>query len=395
MKGTVRTRRRSLLAAAVVVWLVGSFAAIAGFVLAAAGGILLALLGPLAFVLTSFGAMRAVNRWQLERRGLVRGDATGLWLDDELVVDRKHVRYAHVVPTDAAATTVRFAGRLLSKEVDVASEEEARALLASMRLEHGQSVARYGVQWGSFRGMLATVGGTLAALAAALALAILAPSGPSAALVVLTWATMIVLGLRASTEILVGADGVRLRRRLSRERFVPFHAIAKVTMEGRDLAFHLRHGEVLRVHHESSSKPRFGVELANAAEDATQLAVRVNAGIEAHSASSRELAHFARGNRTTRQWLDDLVARDDAYRTASTPADELWRVVADPALPATARAGAAYALRETLDDEGRTRLRVIADACAGPQLRVALERTADDEDLEEAYARLEDVVRVR
>jgi hypothetical protein len=62
------------------------------------------------------------------------------------------------------------------------------------------------------------------------------------------------------------------------------------------------------------------------------------------------------------------------------PADVLWRVAEDAFASADARAGAAMALRAALDDHGRTRLRVAADACATPELRAALEAIASDED---------------
>lgn len=105
---------------------------------------------------------------------------------------------------------------------------------------------------------------------------------------------------------------------------------------------------------------------------------------------------LARAGRGTRAWLREVaLASDDraSFRVPAVPAEALWRVVEDPAAASTARAGAALALRARLDDEGRTRLRVLADACAAPRLRVALQQvasTAEAEALEEAFEALQD-----
>ena len=66
--------------------------------------------------------------------------------------------------------------------------------------------------------------------------------------------------------------------------------------------------------------------------------------------------------------------------TPAVPVEVLWRVVEDPTAATTARAGAAFALRSTLDDDGKARLRIVADACAAPKLRVALDELATGED---------------
>jgi predicted transcriptional regulator len=55
----------------------------------------------------------------------------------------------------------------------------------------------------------------------------------------------------------------------------------------------------------------------------------------------------------------------------------VWRVVEDPGVAPSDRAAAAVALGARLDDADRSRLRRIAEACAAPRLRVALETIAD------------------
>ena len=55
-------------------------------------------------------------------------------------------------------------------------------------------------------------------------------------------------------------------------------------------------------------------------------------------------------------------------------------MIESPSLDPSHRAAAAVALRDQLDDEGKRRLRVAADACASPKVRVALEAAAEDDD---------------
>jgi len=86
---------------------------------------------------------------------------------------------------------------------------------------------------------------------------------------------------------------------------------------------------------------------------------------------------------------DDVVRYEIAaggqYRAASLTADRLWRVVDDAGAPAATRAGAAMVLAgDAADADVRQRLRVSAEACADPKLRVALQSVASDDVEDEA-----------
>jgi hypothetical protein len=103
-------------------------------------------------------------------------------------------------------------------------------------------------------------------------------------------------------------------------------------------------------------------------------------------------ALVAPGGRTVGQWLHEVreLVQPRSYRESLLDADRLWRVVDDPSMVPATRAGAAMALA-ALDDEARARLRVAADACADPKLRVALSHVADggkEEEMEAALAPL-------
>jgi hypothetical protein len=96
---------------------------------------------------------------------------------------------------------------------------------------------------------------------------------------------------------------------------------------------------------------------------------------------------LSRGGRKTLDWvraLRELGAGSD-YRAARMPKDALWATLEDPAATVEARAAAAVALSHDLDSRERERLRVAADGCAEPRVRVAASLAAEDAE-EEALA---------
>jgi hypothetical protein len=98
-------------------------------------------------------------------------------------------------------------------------------------------------------------------------------------------------------------------------------------------------------------------------------------------ASTTTVRLVAREGRRTREWVRAMrsVMRTPAsYRTPEVPPEALWRVVEDAGADADARTGAALALAPTLDEDGRARMRVAAEAAVEPRLRVALETAATD-----------------
>ena len=67
------------------------------------------------------------------------------------------------------------------------------------------------------------------------------------------------------------------------------------------------------------------------------------------------------------------------YRGAALTREQLWALVEGPEIEANARRAAAEALARTSDGADRARLRVAAGHCAAPEVRVAIERIADEE----------------
>lgn len=100
--------------------------------------------------------------------------------------------------------------------------------------------------------------------------------------------------------------------------------------------------------------------------------------------SSPLTASLVRGAGTVAEWRDRIEAAGrpaatSGYRSDATPNEALWRVLEDEDAPREARAGAALALRRHLDEDGRTRMRVVAEGCASPTLRIALDAALDEE----------------
>ncbi len=132
----------------------------------------------------------------------------------------------------------------------------------------------------------------------------------------------------------------------------------------------------LQLHSEDASKRSALLARIRAAID------RVKEGRDAisaqlvSSATAAELARAAGGGAD--------------YRGAALTRDQLWALVEGPEGDEQARRAAAEALAKTSGAEEKARLRVAADHCAAPAVRVALERLAlqdvEDEAREELAA---------
>lgn len=398
----VRTKRLSLFAAIVVFVGIGAPATIVAL-LHALHGHPVAALAFAVFFPGIVGLFKAWTDWWREERGRLRADETGLWLGERCVIRRDAVSHAYVLRRDER-TYVRFGRTLRLVEVEVADEAEGEALLAAMRLDSGRSVGQYAMTHGRWRAsFLRAAASTLPVLLAPAVAFLLGGTLPLLLGSLLVGSVLTCLyALNLSVRVSVGADGIRLRRPLERARFVPFSAIAGASTDGTDVAIRLHDGEILRVHSAAgANKKRHGflrgpIALSDRAHEGEKLVERIESQLASRRArTTADAPSFARAGRETDEWLREVAGATDAhasYRTPAVPPEELWRIVEDTAAAPTARAGAAAALRQALDDSGRVRLRAAADACAAPRLRIALETVAspDDDDLRSAFDPLED-----
>ena len=177
------------------------------------------------------------------------------------------------------------------------------------------------------------------------------------------------------TWIQIGTDGVVFPG-FFRRQFVPHGAIVRATCETdgvlnvyKHIRIELRDGTTRKI-------PAASHEEALAMIDRIQAAQRVASGQE----RARLLESISRNGRTLSEWrsaLGSLLARA-GYRTAAHDLEEVLRIVEDPVAPREQRVGAALAARSH-GGEAQGRIRIAAEACADPRLRVALEGAATGE----------------
>jgi hypothetical protein len=187
-------------------------------------------------------------------------------------------------------------------------------------------------------------------------------------------------------EVAVGADGVRIRGRVG-SRFVALSEIASAKVEGlSSLVLGLKDGKTERVDVALGNLPMLHA-LVHRIE-------RALSGAEGAATETR-LSLLRRGERTIAAWKEALRAhvRNADYRHAALADLDLERIVGSPGATAEHRIGAAIALKEGGSDTARDRIRIAAEQCVNPQVRVALERIADaDAEGEADAAAVEDAL---
>jgi len=357
-------------------------------------GALAVVVGALGYFAAMFAAVNAWNRLWREQRSAITANEKGLFVDGRLFVRRSQLRHGHVLRR-GDKTFVRLGRTYRLVEVEVANEEAGHALLRAMRLDSAHSVGDYGLMHGTYASSWRRSG--LVGGFAALVLPFLVYlAGPMFGVVVALAAvvSIVMWAFSEKANVYVGADGVHIRRFLVRPRFVAFEDIASVKKDDRNVTILLRDGGKIEMHQPARPGAKvWGAFFADRADEARLMVERIAEGAARAPEGITAAARLARGTRTTREWLRDLGRATDehaSFRDAALPDEQLWRVVEDPSAAPTARAGAAVALRGRLDDHSKARLRVVADACAGPKLRVALEAVAGDLALEESLEALED-----
>jgi hypothetical protein len=393
----VRTKRTWLLVLGFTLTTVGLVPAIVALLFALLAQDLVVLLGVAAYVAAALAPTWLWSRQWRARRGQLRADEVGVFVDHRLVIARKKIPYGHVLEREGVRV-VRLGRTFRPVEIEVADEAEADALLRALRLDAERAAAQYTFAYGTWRGAwIRAAKGLVLSLVGLGAAAFFSLASPVLFFAVLLFvlAAVVHWTLGEIVRVVVGTDGIRIRRLSSRWRFVPFSQLRAAETDGRDVVITLENGKVFRFHSPGGKGWR-PLAFADRGEEGVKVVERITEGIARQTHAHSSGSALARGSRTTREWLRALSVSSDqraSFRAPAIPPDELWRVVADPTMATTARAGAAAALQSTLDDEGRTRMRVLADACASPKLRVALETTAsakDESELERVFDELED-----
>jgi len=352
----------------------------------------------LAILVTSGLAVRQSRGRLDEARGEVTADARGVLVGDTLALARQDAAYGFVEATPGGARVkLHDASHGLRLEIRVKDVGEGRALLGALGLDVSQRVAPFfaASPAGGARGFVIATG-ISAALWYVLAnwfptyywRSVLLDDIVTIArlvtpvLVLLAWAVISTI----PTRVTVGADGLDVRW-LRRRRFVPYRSILRVVPAFGQLRVVLAEGITLRLRGQRRSFT------PQTRPDHRAMVDRLGAAIDEHLAASRvqeAVAQLPEPGKDGAGWLRELeavqVGVEGGYRRAVVDDEVLWRVVEDASLDEKTRAGAAVVLRKLLGDEGRARLRVVAEATASPRLRVALEAAsgAGDATIEES-----------
>ncbi len=169
---------------------------------------------------------------------------------------------------------------------------------------------------------------------------------------------------RQASKIRVGVDGVFVSG-TSRTRFFAYRDLDGARVDRGDLVLVRRDRVVLRLqlHGEDAARRDAILARIQGAVARTSSAEQARAARVATSASPEDLAR--------------VVSGGAGYRNASLTRDELWALVEGPTVDVATRAAAAEALAKTGDDAQRARIRVVAETCADPAARAALEALAE------------------
>jgi len=175
------------------------------------------------------------------------------------------------------------------------------------------------------------------------------------------------------SRIAVGLDGILIKGS-SRERFFGYREVDSARTRGGNIEL-LRGTRVmlrLQLHGKDAARreallARIEAAIARAATEREQPAASFVA-----SASSAQLTQIAHGG--------------GDYRQSAMTREQLWELLEGPAIDTATRRAAGEALAMTEDPAERRRLRVAADQCAEPAVRIRLHALLDDENgaLEEA-----------
>lgn len=389
--------RIGLAAAPAVIALAG---AVAGATFAHPGWMLL---GPLALVTVAALAPALARRRALA--GVLTLDADWLSWSGERWLRRADLREATWRDNAERGAIVHLGTKHREVWLALLEIETAQRLLGRLGLGASQRVARFRVESRMF-----DLAGLRRAVFVVLALSVPLGGGMSVArvphlgwvfLALLCMLVTFVLAHHIPTRVVVGADALTLTW-LGRVEIVPFSQVRDVLAH--DAQEGTRNYVGLTILKVDGSSLRILTGPKDRDEpQRDRLLERIRDVLALHRGGDRALDASAllRGGRPADEWIRALRAAgagaDADMRHASIPVERLWRLLHDVGAEGLARAAAAVALAPSASPEERARIRVAAESSASPALRIALERSideqADDEALAESLYALEQTTR--
>jgi hypothetical protein len=177
-----------------------------------------------------------------------------------------------------------------------------------------------------------------------------------------------------AVRIYVGEDGVLVKWFGS--RFVAYRDLVDVRLDGRDVVIRTKDGRSL-ILPVGAPVPISDAERRRTKDLLLLLSSRIFRAEEPEGAGDFE-RRLQRSGRDAKAWSDELasLSNGSAYRQVAASPEILWRVLENTSAPEDARVGAALALRPSLDEESRRRVRVAAETSASPRVSVALDTIA-------------------
>jgi hypothetical protein len=368
-----------------------------------------------------------VSRKPSEFVGELRATANGIYLRGKRLVARREISKAYLWPGVDGDAYVRVERHgLLAGPIDlkVKNVEEGRALLHAIGMDATQATSSFTAAATSLaqyrQRILTTWAGCACAIGAPIAMAAAgrhgAVFGLTLLLAVLAYGAFALNAVK-SASVVVGADGVYLRW-MWQKQFIPIQDIARAEVVWNQHIGVGMYGLVVRIHRKSGGDPvdvlvqRARSALAGPSAGIAKLsrnraeaiAERINEAVlgkgrgTSSALAAADLELLSRGERAVDEWvasLRGLRAKIATFREQATGGlDALWSVLEDVEAGAEQRAAAAVALSPHLDEGGRARLRIAAQATVAPKLRIALEAAAEDDD-ERLVRALEDVADAR
>ena len=305
--------------------------------------------------------------------GLVESDERGLLFRGHLLVPRARIESAFVLSEDPPIVSVACR-RGWPIRVRLTDDADAQALLKALGRSVEESKASFRVS-DPWAGALPLLFGFFGLVVPTHVLAAAHPAAPFFfALSYGLWGLIAALSAAlGSARLEVGRDGLLVRRRFG-ARYIPYAALEGVWGRATTLVLKPRGHKPLRLTVSQGSR-------ADREQLCEAIVRRIEEARKVFAQSSPvegAAALVAQGGRTVPQWLRDVrgLVKARSYREAVLDADRLWRVVDDPSMVPGTRVGAAMALA-AMDEDARGRLRVAAEACADPKLRVALSQVAE------------------
>ncbi|MFO0735904.1 MAG: hypothetical protein U0270_08490 [Labilithrix sp.] len=290
--------------------------------------------------------------------------------------------------------SVRFVGKNERELGWLAVEDHAQAdqVLTALGLAPSQTSAEfYALAGYGTTGWAVLIASVVMSIALGVGVAALAhqPAAAYLATIPLLAASAIFL----PAKIHVGSDGLLYKMRVG-ARFFPWSTVQAVLPIEKGIQVLLKTGETHDIPTVARGKMYYEYERvaqATLIARATDALATFERARESDRGDVPDVsARVARLGRSKEEWLSKLFDREGSFREAPIRNEDLWKVVESPGADVTARAGAAAVLAREASDEDRVRLRVAAETCAEPRLRVVLDKAATGEDVMEALAEVED-----